>query len=45
MTDGSWRFIASNPGVDCWTAWSGRGGTILVIPVDAEHVYGYAAAT
>jgi len=45
MTDGSWRFIASNPGVDCWTAWSGRDGTFLVIPVDAQHVYGYAAAT
>ena len=45
MTDGSWRFVASNPGVDCWTAWSGRDGTFLVIPVDAQHVYGYAAAT
>ena len=45
MTDGGWRFIASNPGVDCWTAWSGRDGTFLVIPVDAQQVYGYAAAT
>ena len=45
MTDGSWRFIAANPGVDCWTAWSGTNGTFLLIPVDQRHVYGYASAT
>jgi 2-polyprenyl-6-methoxyphenol hydroxylase-like FAD-dependent oxidoreductase len=45
MTNASWRFIAPNPGIDCWTAWSGPNGTFLLIPVDSEHVYGYAAST
>jgi 2-polyprenyl-6-methoxyphenol hydroxylase-like FAD-dependent oxidoreductase len=45
MTEASWRFTAPNPGVDCWTVWSGAQGTFLLIPVDAEHVYGYASAT
>jgi 2-polyprenyl-6-methoxyphenol hydroxylase-like FAD-dependent oxidoreductase len=45
MTAASWRFTAPNPGVDCWTVWSGATGTFLLIPVDAEHVYGYASAT
>ena len=45
MTEASWRFTAPNPGVDCWTVWSGAWGTFLLIPVDAEHVYGYASAT
>ena len=33
MTGSSWRFVAANPGVDCWTAWSGRDATFLLIPV------------
>jgi 2-polyprenyl-6-methoxyphenol hydroxylase-like FAD-dependent oxidoreductase len=45
MTEASWRFTARNPGVDCWTVWSGAQGSFLLIPVDAEHVYGYASAT
>ena len=45
MTQSSWRFIVANPGVDCWTAWSGARGTCLMIPVDPDHVYGYAAST
>lgn len=45
MTAASWRFTAPNPGVDCWTVWSGAQGTFLLIPVDAERVYGYASAT
>jgi len=45
MTQSSWRFIVPNPGVDCWTAWSGPQGTCLLIPVDATHVYGYASST
>jgi 2-polyprenyl-6-methoxyphenol hydroxylase-like FAD-dependent oxidoreductase len=45
MTQTSWRFIAPNPGVDCWTVWSGAHGTFLLIPVDQQHVYGYASAT
>jgi 2-polyprenyl-6-methoxyphenol hydroxylase-like FAD-dependent oxidoreductase len=45
MTEASWRFTAPNPGVDCWTVWSGGQGTMLLIPVDEEQVYGYASAT
>ena len=45
MTGSSWRFIADNPGVDCWTAWSGRDVTFLLIPVEEGRVYGYAART
>jgi 2-polyprenyl-6-methoxyphenol hydroxylase-like FAD-dependent oxidoreductase len=45
MTEASWRFIITNPGVDRWTAWSGKEATFLLIPVDGQHVYGYASAT
>jgi len=45
MTEASWRFVAPNPGVDCWTVWSGARGTFLLVPVDPEQVYGYASAT
>lgn len=45
MTETSWRCTAPNPGVDCWTVWSGARGTFLLIPVDEEHVYGYASST
>ena len=45
MTEASWRFTAPNPGVDGWTVWSGAQGTLLLIPVDNEHVYGYASTT
>jgi hypothetical protein len=31
--------------VDCWSVWSGAAGTFLLIPVDAERVYGWASAT
>ena len=45
LSAASWRFMAPNPGVDCWTVWSGPGGAILLIPVDDDQVYGYASAT
>ncbi len=45
MTRSSWRFIAPNPGVACWTAWSGAHSTLVLIPVDEGRVYGYAAST
>ena len=45
MTRSSWRFVVANPGVECWTAWSGAGGTLLLIPVDTGRVYGYASST
>ncbi|MBG0564266.1 FAD-dependent monooxygenase [Actinoplanes aureus] len=45
LSAASWRFMAPNPGVDCWTVWSGAGGAFLLIPVDDTEVYGYASAT
>jgi 2-polyprenyl-6-methoxyphenol hydroxylase-like FAD-dependent oxidoreductase len=43
MTTGCWRFVTADPGVDCWTAWTGQGVTLLLIPVAKDEVYGYAA--
>jgi 2-polyprenyl-6-methoxyphenol hydroxylase-like FAD-dependent oxidoreductase len=45
LSQASWRFMAPNPGVGCWTAWSGAGAAFLLIPVDGDEVYGYASAT
>ncbi|MBB2923216.1 FAD-dependent monooxygenase [Cellulomonas cellasea] len=45
MTGSCWRFVGDDPGVDCWTAWSGRDATFLLIPVEEGRVYGYAART
>jgi 2-polyprenyl-6-methoxyphenol hydroxylase-like FAD-dependent oxidoreductase len=45
MTSAAWRFLAPNPGVTCWTAWSGEQGTVLLIPVDPGRVYGYVSCT
>lgn len=44
MTTGCWRFVTADPGVDCWTAWTGHGVTLLLIPVAKGEVYGYAAS-
>ena len=44
MTRSSWRFLADNPGVTCWTAWTGTHSTLLLIPVEEGRVYGYAAS-
>ena len=32
MTTASWRFVVPNPGIDCWTAWTGGGLAMLLIP-------------
>jgi 2-polyprenyl-6-methoxyphenol hydroxylase-like FAD-dependent oxidoreductase len=45
MSAASWRFMAPNPGVDCWSIWTGARGTMLMIPVDEREVYVYASAT
>lgn len=45
LSAASWRFMAPNPGIDCWTVWSGARAAFLLIPVDAQEVYGYASAT
>ena len=44
MTAASWRFVtADDGGVGCWTSWTGRGHTFLMIPVSQGAVYAYAA--
>jgi len=45
LSGASWRFMTPNPGVDCWCAWSGPDGTLLLIPLQEDQVYGYASAT
>lgn len=45
LADASWRFMAPNPGLDCWTVWAGADGMVLLMPVDEHEVYGWAAIT
>ncbi|MEV4344740.1 FAD-dependent monooxygenase [Actinoplanes sp. NPDC049596] len=45
LSRASWRFMAPNPGVDCFTVWSGAEGAFLMIPVDESEVYVFASAT
>jgi 2-polyprenyl-6-methoxyphenol hydroxylase-like FAD-dependent oxidoreductase len=45
MTAASWRFVTTDPGVDCWTAWTGRGRTFLLVPVAPGEVYAYASSS
>ncbi len=45
MTEASWRFVGPDPGIDCWTVWSGADATFLLIPVAPGLLYGYGAAT
>jgi 2-polyprenyl-6-methoxyphenol hydroxylase-like FAD-dependent oxidoreductase len=45
LSAASWRFVTSNPGCNCWCVWSGPLGTLLLIPLTAGQVYGYASAT
>ncbi|MGV9799277.1 FAD-dependent monooxygenase [Mycobacterium sp. NPDC003449] len=42
-SDSGWRFVAPNPGVDCWTVWLSTRGIFLLIPVDDDTVYAYAS--
>jgi 2-polyprenyl-6-methoxyphenol hydroxylase-like FAD-dependent oxidoreductase len=44
MTGASWRFVVENPGVDCWTVWTGHGVLFLMIPLAPGEVYVYAAS-
>lgn len=41
----SWRFMAPNPGVRCWTVWADPAGMVLLMPVSDTEVYGWAAVT
>ncbi|MGW6129662.1 FAD-dependent monooxygenase [Cellulomonas sp. NPDC055163] len=45
MTATSWRFVVPNPGVGCWTAWTGGGLALLLVPVAEGEVYGYASSS
>ncbi|MEV4702988.1 NAD(P)/FAD-dependent oxidoreductase [Actinoplanes sp. NPDC049316] len=45
LSGASFRFMAPNPGVDCWAVWAGTYGTYLLIPVSPAEVYGFACAT
>jgi 2-polyprenyl-6-methoxyphenol hydroxylase-like FAD-dependent oxidoreductase len=45
MTRASWRFLTADPGVDCWTAWTGHGHAFLLIPVAPGEVYAYASSS
>lgn len=45
LADASWRFMAPNPGIDCWTVWASAEGMILLMPVSQGEVYGWAAIT
>ncbi len=44
MTASSWRFVVDDPGVACWTAWTGPTAVLLLIPVAPGTVYGYASS-
>jgi 2-polyprenyl-6-methoxyphenol hydroxylase-like FAD-dependent oxidoreductase len=45
IAQSSWRFMAPNPGVDCWSLWTGADGMVLLVPVDGDTVYGWVATT
>jgi 2-polyprenyl-6-methoxyphenol hydroxylase-like FAD-dependent oxidoreductase len=45
LSAAGWRFMTTNPGVDCWSSWTGPAETFFLIPVDGERVYGYASPT
>ncbi len=44
LSPASWRFVAPNPGIDCWTAWTGGSGTAVLIPLPGGRVYGWLSA-
>jgi 2-polyprenyl-6-methoxyphenol hydroxylase-like FAD-dependent oxidoreductase len=43
LAPASWRFMAPDPGIDCWTVWAGAEGMVLLMPVGDGEVYGWAA--
>lgn len=45
LSAASWRFMAPNPGITCWTVWTGDSGTVLLLPAGDGEVYGFASAT
>lgn len=45
LSNASWRFIAPDPGVDCWKVWAGPDALFLLIPLGNGEVYGWASDT
>lgn len=45
MTDTAWRLVVDNPGVECWTTWTGHGLVLLAMPLPDDELYIYAART
>jgi 2-polyprenyl-6-methoxyphenol hydroxylase-like FAD-dependent oxidoreductase len=45
LATSSWRFIAPDPGIDCWTVWAGPEALFLLIPLGNGDVYGWASDT
>ncbi|MFK3737310.1 FAD-dependent monooxygenase [Massilia sp. TN1-12] len=45
LSTSSWRFIAPDPGVDCWKVWAGPQALFLLIPLGNGEVYGWASDT
>jgi 2-polyprenyl-6-methoxyphenol hydroxylase-like FAD-dependent oxidoreductase len=45
LTTASWRFVTPSTAVRCRSMWLGPDAAFLIIPVDSDHVYGYASAT
>lgn len=45
LAEASWRFMAPNPGIECWTVWAGADAMVLLMPVGEDQVYGWAAIT
>jgi hypothetical protein len=41
LSAAGWRFMTTNPGVDCWSSWTGPAETFFLIPVDGERVCGF----
>jgi 2-polyprenyl-6-methoxyphenol hydroxylase-like FAD-dependent oxidoreductase len=44
LSEASWRFMAPDPGVDCYTVWLGSGRSFLAIPAGDGEVYCFASA-
>lgn len=43
ISPASWRFVAPDPGIDCWTVWAGPSALFLLIPLGNGEVYGWAS--
>jgi 2-polyprenyl-6-methoxyphenol hydroxylase-like FAD-dependent oxidoreductase len=45
LSTSSWRFVAPDPGIDCWKVWAGPHALFLLIPLGNGEVYGWASDT